>query len=78
MDGSFTPAGAESFAELRTRVGTALQSILKLPGPLLIVAHGGVFRAIRDLMRLPREGLTPNGLPLYCKPTPEGWQVLVE
>jgi broad specificity phosphatase PhoE len=77
MDGVATPEGAESFAELRQRIGTALQTILPLPGPILIVAHGGVFRAVRDLMGVAREGLTPNGLPLYCKPTPEGWQVIV-
>ena len=50
MDGSYTPAGAERFAELTARIEGALQDILKFPGPLLIVAHGGVFRAVRDLM----------------------------
>jgi probable phosphoglycerate mutase len=77
MDGAFTPEGAESFAELVLRVGRALQGILTLPGPVLIVAHGGVFRAVRDLLGVSREGLTPNGLPLYCKPAPEGWQVVI-
>jgi probable phosphoglycerate mutase len=76
MDGVFTPAGAESFAELVLRVGNALPGILALPGPVLIVAHGGVFRAVRDLMGVSREGLTPNGMPLYCNPGPEGWQVV--
>jgi hypothetical protein len=45
------------------------------PGPLLIVAHGGVFRALRDLMNLPKQGLTPNAVPLYCTPAGTGWQV---
>ncbi len=76
MDGVFTPDGAESFAELVLRVGKALQGILSLPGPVLIVAHGGVFRAVRDLMGVSREGLTPNGLPLYCEPTAQGWHVI--
>ncbi len=76
MDGVFTPQGAESFAELLLRVGRALQAILAQPGPVLIVAHGGVFRAVRDLMGVSREGLTPNGLPLFCKPMPDGWQVV--
>lgn len=75
MEGSFTPDGAESFAELKARVEAALQNILNQPGPILIVAHGGVFRAVRDLMGITREGLTPNGSPLYCEPTPEGWRV---
>jgi broad specificity phosphatase PhoE len=75
MDGTYTPDGAESFAELTTRVGTVMQRILTLPGPVLIVAHGGVFRAVRDLMGIAREGLTPNGQPLYCEPTSIGWRV---
>ncbi len=77
MDGTFTPDGAESFAELVARLSAAMQTILALPGPVLVVAHGGVFRALRDLMGVTREGLTPNGMPLYCKPTAEGWQVVV-
>ncbi len=77
FDGSFTPEGAESFAELSKRVGTAMEGILTLPGPVLIVAHGGVFRAIRNLMGVTGQGPTPNGLPLYGQPMPAGWQVVV-
>jgi stage V sporulation protein SpoVS len=43
---------------------------------VLIVAHGGVFRAVRALMGITREGLTPNGLPLYCEPTALGWRIV--
>ncbi len=75
MDGSFTPEGAESFAELTSRIDGALQRILAQPGPVLIVAHGGVFRAVRDLMRVSREGLTPNGQPLFCAPSASGWHI---
>ncbi len=75
MDGTATPQGAESFAELTSRVGGALQRILALPGPVLIVAHGGVFRAVRDLMGLAREGLTPNGQPFFCVPEGNRWRV---
>ncbi len=76
MEGSYTPEGAESFAQLTVRIATALQAILALPGPVLIVAHGGVFRAVRDLMGISREGLTPNGLPVFCEPTEFGWRVV--
>jgi len=76
MDGSFTPPGAESFAELTTRIEAALQQILSQPGPVLIVAHGGVFRAVRALMGITREGLTPNGQPLYCEPAELGWRII--
>jgi probable phosphoglycerate mutase len=42
---------------------------------VLIVAHGGIFRAIRDLMGLPREGLTPNAVPLFCEFSGQGWEI---
>jgi probable phosphoglycerate mutase len=75
MEGIFTPDGAESFSQLSTRVEAALTRILALPGPVLIVAHGGVFRAVRGILGLAKEGLTPNAQPLYCEPGPQGWQV---
>lgn len=76
MDGSFTPDGAESFSELTARIDAALQRILALPGPVLVVAHGGVFRAVRRLMGISRNGLTPNGQPLFCEPAAGGWQIV--
>lgn len=75
LEGLHTPAGAEAFPALRERVEAAMQRVLARPGPVLIVAHGGVFRAMRDLMGLPKEGLTPNGAPLYCAPGETGWGV---
>jgi probable phosphoglycerate mutase len=76
LEGRFTPAGAESFAELLERVAAALaRGLAARPGPPLIIAHGGVFRAIRDLMGLPREGLTGNAVPFYCAPEGGGWRV---
>lgn len=78
LEGRYTPPGAESFAQVLTRVETAMTRILPAPGPLLIVAHGGVFRALRDLMGLPKQGLTPNAVPLHCIPTDTGWTVTPE
>jgi probable phosphoglycerate mutase len=75
MEGRATPAGAESFAELLARTETVMARILAAPGPVLIVAHGGIFRAVRDLMGLPREGLTPNGVPLCCEYSAHGWKI---
>jgi len=74
LEGRYTPPNAESFAQVLTRIDHAMEKILT-PGPLLIVAHGGVFRALRDLMNLPKQGLTPNAEPLYCAPGDTGWQV---
>jgi probable phosphoglycerate mutase len=71
-----TPEGAESFAAVRQRVATALARVLsEAPAPVLIVAHGGVFRAVRDLMQLPKQGLSGNAVPLFCQPSEQGWQV---
>lgn len=76
LEGRSTPDGAESFAALTARVERAVTGILNGPaGPVLLVAHGGVFRAMRDLMGLPREGLTRNAVPFYCEPSASGWQV---
>lgn len=74
--GRYTPENAESFAALRARVEAALCRILATQeGLLLIVAHGGVLRAMRDLMGLPREEATGNAIPLYCAPEAGGWRI---
>ncbi len=78
MAGTYTPEGAESFAEVTERVRGTLMRLLALPGPLLLVAHGGVFRALRGVMGLPLEGLTPNAQPLFCMPGAQGWTITVE
>ncbi len=76
LEGRYTPEGAETFAEVTARVDAAMARVLAGPGPVLVVAHGGVFRAIRDLMGLPRgEGITGNAVPLFCEPTSREWRV---
>ncbi len=75
LEGSYTPAGAESFVTLLQRVKMTMQRILQTPGPVLVVAHGGVFGAIRDSMALPRASLVSNGMPLLCEPGESGWSV---
>jgi probable phosphoglycerate mutase len=75
MAGTYTPEGAESFAALTARVEAVMRRILLQPGPLLIVAHGGVFRAVRAIFGLTAEGLTPNAQPLYCDQQAETWRI---
>ncbi len=75
MEGRYTPAGAETFAALTVRTAGAMARVLVEPGPVLVVAHGGIFRALRDLMGLAKEGLTPNAVPLFCSPAAMGWQI---
>jgi len=76
LEGRYCPDGAETFNALLVRVGAAMQRVLAQPGPVLVVAHGGVFRAIRDLMGLPRaQGIAANAVPLFCEPTLTVWRI---
>jgi probable phosphoglycerate mutase len=71
--GDYTPAGAETFAALRARAVAAINRATALPGPVLVVAHGALWRAFRWEARLPANVRTPNALPLYAVPGPEAW-----
>lgn len=76
VDGLYTPPKGESFPMLTARVASALCRVLPTrKAPVLIVAHGGVFRAIRAVMGLPRETKTGNAVPLYCQPAQQGWKI---
>lgn len=66
--GLFTPNGAESFAALKDRVVSAINNALGHEAPVLVVAHGAVFRALRAAMGLPPNVRTPNAVPLFCQP----------
>jgi probable phosphoglycerate mutase len=66
--GDFTPEGAESFAALRVRAKAALNRALAHPAPVLVVAHGALFRATRAEMGLEPNVRTPNGTPYWCEP----------
>ncbi len=71
--GDYTPAGAEPFAVLRARIVPAINRALAQPGPVLVVAHGALFRAVRSAMGLAVNIRTPNGLPMWCEPSDSGW-----
>ena len=66
--GRFTPPGAETFAALRARAVAAANRALQRERPVLIVAHGALFRALRAEMGLSPHVRTPNALPLLCEP----------
>ena len=68
VDGLFTPEGAEPFAELRARAVGAINRALARPAPVLVVAHGALFRAVRAEMGLAPDVRTPNATPLFCTP----------
>jgi probable phosphoglycerate mutase len=70
--GSYTPEGAETFAELRARTVRGINAALAHPGPVLVVAHGALFRALRMAAGLEANVRTPNALPLQMDPPGPG------
>ena len=70
--GTYTPAGAETFAGLRERAVRAVNRALARPAPVLVVAHGALFRALRQAMGLEANVRTPNALPLRLEPPASG------
>ena len=66
--GHATPDGAESFTTLRDRVVAGLNRAVARDPAVLIVAHGGVFRAVRAAMNVDMSGRTRNCVPMWCAP----------
>ncbi len=75
IDGAFTPEGAEPFAELRARAVGAINRALGLPAPVLVVAHGALFRSLRSAMGLPPRERLPNAAPTWCAPDGPAWRL---
>jgi broad specificity phosphatase PhoE len=68
IEGKSTPEGGESFADLRVRSVAAINRATGNPPPILVLAHGGMFRAVRAAMGLEPNFRTPNATPLFCEP----------
>lgn len=69
--------GAETFASFTERVREGVSEALNLPGPVLIVSHGGVYWVIQKILNLPYQDL-PNCVPIYHRPpvsSPHPWFV---
>ena len=75
--GSYTPAGAETFQGLHDRAVAAINRATAPPGPVLVVAHGALFRALRLALGHEPNVRTPNALPILCAPPASGrvWEV---
>jgi len=71
--GHATPEGAEPFAALRARAVAAINRALAHPAPVLVVAHGALFRALRAEMGLPPRERLPNATPTFCEPGMPAW-----
>ena len=70
--GDWTPEGAETFAGLRARAVRGVNRALAKPAPVLVVAHGALFRALRQAAGLEANVRTPNALPLHMRPPAAG------
>ncbi len=79
IDGIYTPTGGESFADLSARGAAVLSRHLAAEespgGPTLFVAHGALFRGIRQALGLPIHVRLANCVPLECRPHREGWDI---
>lgn len=60
-------AGAEDYNTYVQRILAAMNKVLALPGPVLIVAHGGVHHVLQEHLGLPFS-LIPNATPLLHTP----------
>ena len=68
LAGHMTPEGAEPFDALGERGVRAINRALAMEAPVLVVAHGALFRALRGRMGLPVTVRTANAAPLFCEP----------
>jgi len=76
--GTYTPAGGETFQALLERAVRAVNRAVERPGPVLVVAHGALFRALRLALGHEPNVRTPNGLPLLISPPSSGetaWRI---
>lgn len=67
--------GVESFADFTQRVRRGMLAALALPGPVLVVAHGGVVWALESLLGLPVGMDIANTTLVRFRPQAPQWQV---
>lgn len=61
-------AGAEDFAAYHARIAAALNEVLALQGPVLVVAHGGVHQVIQEALGIPVSKIA-NATPFFHQPS---------
>lgn len=65
--GEFCPDGAETYDDFMARALRGVNAALDRPGPVLIVAHAGVYWSIQEHGQFERIRI-PNGVPLHHAP----------
>lgn len=66
--GEVNPTGAEPYDFFLKRALRGINQALTLPGPVMIVAHGGVYWAIEKYAALEAGSDLPNATPVFHKP----------
>lgn len=77
--GVSNPPGAEPYAVFLKRALSGLNSALAYPGPVLIVAHGGVYWSVQKHAALGAEFDLPNAAPVRHEPPKDDfpwWQAV--
>jgi len=73
------PSGAESNKDFLIRTINSINESLEMPGPVLIVTHGGIVGCLSYYLKVPLKNQIEraNCLPLLFEPTETGWKVNV-
>lgn len=74
LSGAETPPGGETVGEFLTRALRGINAALKRRGPVLIVAHRGIYRAVRRCIGIDDTGSLANCHPISHHPPGEGGQ----
>jgi len=75
--GSFIPNG-ETYRQFIDRSLNGLNKALEPPGPVLIVAHGGVYWAVEEAIQASLNSRIPNAIPVFHRPpktADDSWQI---
>jgi broad specificity phosphatase PhoE len=78
--GAVTPARAEPYDAFLLRALQGINTALECTGPVLIVAHGGIYWAVEKETEIPLGDAVPNCTPVFHEPPSSGrprWSVEV-
>lgn len=73
----YTPEGAETSENFHQRIQNGLDEVFQMKGTVLIISHGGVYRAIRRILGIPIRNVNHCAPVYHTPPTPPSldWQV---
>ncbi len=68
MAGAPVPGGVEPLEDFMARALRGVNEALTRPGPVLVVAHGGIFWSVQRHAPLDMDGTIANGVPVRLEP----------